>query len=103
LDQIPEELDTGMIISQTDPPPISRRPSEGYSSSIALSCPLAQGRCDTGWDNGAIVTKLEAIFDWQGGRVAALYTQATDRKRASLRAMTMLERTDYDTSMDSPG
>lgn len=44
-------------------------------------------------DNGATVTELEAIFGWAGGGMAALYTRAADRKRASLRAMSMMERT----------
>ena len=53
-------------------------------------------------DNGATVTELEAIFGWQGGGMAALYTQATDRKRASVRAMNMLERAENEMSMDPP-
>jgi integrase len=43
-------------------------------------------------DNGATVTELEAIFGWEGGNMAALYTKAANRKRASVRAMTMMER-----------
>ena len=41
-------------------------------------------------DNGATVTELEAIFGWRGGGMAALYTRAAYRKRASLRAMVIL-------------
>lgn len=44
-------------------------------------------------DNGATVHELEAIFGWEGGNMAALYTEAANRKRASTRAMSMLERT----------
>jgi integrase len=43
-------------------------------------------------DNGATVTELEAIFGWSGGGMAALYTRGADRKRASLRAMSLMER-----------
>jgi integrase len=43
-------------------------------------------------DNGATVTELEAIFGWQGGGMAALYTRAADRKRASMRAMAMMNK-----------
>jgi integrase len=53
-------------------------------------------------DNGATVTELEAIFGWQGGGMAALYTRAADRKRASLRAMAMMERTPDEQSIPSP-
>lgn len=54
-------------------------------------------------DNGATVTELEAIFGWQGGGMAALYTEAADRKRASTRAMGMLQRPDDGTPMGAPG
>jgi len=53
-------------------------------------------------DNGATVTELEAIFGWSGGGMAALYTRAADRKRASLRAMSMMERTAEEHSMCPP-
>jgi integrase len=43
-------------------------------------------------DNGATVHELEAIFGWQGGGMAALYTRTADRKRASQRAMAMMEK-----------
>jgi integrase len=56
----------------------------------------------TAADNGATVTELEAIFGWEGGSMAALYTRAADRKRASMRAMAMLERTIDEQSMDAP-
>jgi integrase len=32
-------------------------------------------------ENGATVSELEAIFGWQGGRMASLYTRAADRVR----------------------
>jgi integrase len=53
-------------------------------------------------DNGATVYELEAIFGWQGGSMAALYTQAANRKRASQRAMAMMERTTDEQSMVLP-
>jgi integrase len=43
-------------------------------------------------DNGATVAELEAIFGWRGGNMAALYTRTADRKRASVRAMSKLEK-----------
>lgn len=43
-------------------------------------------------DNGATVHELEAIFGWSGGGMAALYTRTADRKRASARAMALMER-----------
>lgn len=45
-------------------------------------------------DNGATVTELEAIFGWQGGGMASLYTRAADRKRAAIRAMEKLQKPD---------
>jgi hypothetical protein len=53
-------------------------------------------------DNGATVHELEAIFGWQGGGMAALYTKTADRKRASQRAMAMMERTTVEHSIASP-
>jgi integrase len=39
---------------------------------------------------GATVAQLEAIFGWNGGTMAALYTKAADRRRLALQAMTLL-------------
>jgi integrase len=36
---------------------------------------------------GATVAQLEAIFGWSGGRMAALYTRAADRRRLAAEAM----------------
>jgi integrase len=36
---------------------------------------------------GATVAQLEAIFGWQGGTMASLYTRAADRRRLALGAM----------------
>lgn len=49
-------------------------------------------------DNGATVHELEAIFGWSGGGMAALYTKAADRKRASTRAMSKMTRQQGTTS-----
>jgi integrase len=38
-------------------------------------------------NEGATVAELEAIFGWQGGTMAALYTRAADRRRLAQRAM----------------
>lgn len=43
-------------------------------------------------ENGATVAELEAIFGWQGGGMAALYTRSADRKRLATQAMTKLMR-----------
>ena len=40
---------------------------------------------------GATVAQLEAIFGWQGGTMASLYTREADRCRLSLEAMHTLE------------
>jgi len=37
------------------------------------------------------VPQLEAIFGWQGGTMAALYTREADRRRLALEAMHTLE------------
>jgi integrase len=39
---------------------------------------------------GATVPQLEAIFGWNGGTMASLYTRAADRRRLSLDAMRLL-------------
>ena len=44
-------------------------------------------------NNGATVAELEAIFGWQGGGIASLYTRAADRARLAKGAMAKLERT----------
>jgi len=47
---------------------------------------------------GATVAQLEAIFGWQGGTMAALYTRAADRRRLAMEAMHKLAnetRTSY--------
>jgi hypothetical protein len=50
---------------------------------------------------GATVAQLEAIFGWQGGTMAALYTKAADRRRLSIEAMSKLEN-DKRTSIVAP-
>ena len=45
----------------------------------------------TAANNGATAAELEAIFGWQGGRMAALSTRAADRRRLALAAMTKLD------------
>jgi hypothetical protein len=36
---------------------------------------------------GATVPQLEAIFGWNGGAMASLYTRAADRRRLALEGM----------------
>jgi hypothetical protein len=50
---------------------------------------------------GATVAQLEAIFGWQGGSMAALYTRAADRRRLSIEAMSKLGN-DKRTSIVAP-
>src|SRR5207244_13617207 len=38
-------------------------------------------------ENGATVAELEAIFGWQGGGMASLYTRAADRARLGVAAV----------------
>lgn len=56
----------------------------------------------TAANNGATVAQLEAIFGWQGGQMAALYTRAANRRRLSMEAMHMLNRTAAEHSMCPP-
>jgi integrase len=52
---------------------------------------------------GATVAQLEAIFGWQGGTMASLYTRAADRRRLALEAMHKLGvENDNRTSIPSP-
>ena len=51
---------------------------------------------------GATVAELEAIFGWQGGTMAALYTRAADRRRLAQRAMHKLARTSDEQTLPAP-
>jgi integrase len=50
---------------------------------------------------GATVAELEAIFGWQGGAMASLYTRAADRMRLAAKAMHKL-RNEKPTSIVAP-
>jgi integrase len=50
---------------------------------------------------GATVAELEAIFGWQGGTMASLYTRAADRMRLAAKAMHKL-RNEKPTSIVAP-
>ena len=53
--------------------------------------------------HGATVAELEAIFGWQGGGMAALYTRAADRARLAKGAMSkMAKGTTSEHSIPSP-
>jgi hypothetical protein len=43
-------------------------------------------------NNGATVAQLEALFAWEGGNMAALYTKTADRGRLSRVAVGMLAK-----------
>jgi integrase len=53
-------------------------------------------------NNGATVAELEAIFGWQGGGMASLYTRAADRARLAKGAMMKLDRTPGEQSIPAP-
>jgi integrase len=53
-------------------------------------------------ENGATVAELEAIFGWQGGGMASLYTRAADRARLAKGAITKLARTEDGHSIPAP-
>jgi integrase len=53
-------------------------------------------------NNGATVAELEAIFGWEGGRMASLYTRAADRARLARGAMAKLDRTQGEQSIPAP-
>jgi integrase len=54
-------------------------------------------------ENGATVAELEAIFGWQGGGMASLYTRAADRARLAKSAMPkMAGRTTSEHSIPAP-
>ena len=51
---------------------------------------------------GATVAELEAIFGWQGGTMAALYTRAADLRRLAQGAMHKLARTSDEQTLPAP-
>jgi hypothetical protein len=51
---------------------------------------------------GATVAQLEAIFGWQGGAMASLYTRAADRRRLAFEAMHKLNANDERTTSVAP-
>lgn len=53
-------------------------------------------------NHGATVAQLEAIFGWEGGRMASLYTRSADRQRLAAGAMSKLSRTETGTSIPAP-
>jgi integrase len=53
-------------------------------------------------NNGATVAELEAIFGWNGGRMASLYTRAADRARLAKGAMAKLDRTPGEQTIPAP-
>jgi len=53
-------------------------------------------------NNGATVAELEAIFGWEGGRMASLYTRAADRVRLAKSARAKLDRTQSEQPIPVP-
>jgi integrase len=53
-------------------------------------------------NNGATVAELEAIFGWNGGRMASLYTRAADSARLAKGAMAKLDRTPGEQTIPAP-
>ena len=52
----------------------------------------------TAANNGATVAQLEAMFGWQGGAMASLYTRSADRRRLAVEGMHMLSNTERNTA-----
>jgi|307.fasta_scaffold1139004_1 hypothetical protein len=52
-------------------------------------------------NTGATVAQLEAIFGWEGGAMASLYTRAAERRRLALESMRMLAN-NHRTSIAAP-
>jgi integrase len=53
-------------------------------------------------NEGATVAELDAIFGWQGGGMASLYTRAADRARLAKGAMTKLAGTTGEQTIPAP-
>jgi integrase len=53
-------------------------------------------------ENGATVSELEAIFGWEGGKMASLYTREADRARLSKGAIGKLVRTPDEQATPAP-
>jgi len=53
-------------------------------------------------NNGATEAQLEAIFGWEGGKMAALYTRTANRQKLASGGMATLERTEQETSIPAP-
>jgi integrase len=53
-------------------------------------------------NNGATVAQLEAIFGWQGGSMASLYTRRADRERLAKAGMHLLAGNNPETSIPEP-
>ena len=46
--------------------------------------------------------QLEAIFGWEGGKMAALYTRTANREKLATGAMITLDRTENENAIPSP-
>jgi integrase len=53
-------------------------------------------------NNGATEAQLEAIFGWEGGKMAAHYTRTANRQKLSTGAIGTLARTEDETSIPAP-
>lgn len=53
-------------------------------------------------NNGATEKELEAIFGWEGGRMASHYTREANRQSLAGGAMSKLDRTETKTSIPAP-
>ena len=58
-----------------------------YSGQLMHFCSGVDTAATRAANAGATVAELEAIFGWQGGTMAALYTRAADRRRLAQGAM----------------
>jgi integrase len=53
-------------------------------------------------NRGATVAELEAIFGWEGGQMASLYTRSANRQALSIGAINKLLRHESETSIPAP-
>jgi len=56
---------------------------------------IRKAAATTAANNGATVATLEAIFGWEGGQMAALYTNAADRKRLAQLSQTRVPKLQF--------
>lgn len=112
LDVLQETLDAGptgdlVFIATRDGQPMTK---ESLGNAFRDACRAAgigksahglrKAAATRAAQNGATEAQLEAIFGWEGGKMAALYTRTANREKLATAAMTTLARTDSDENVD---